>query len=579
MGPSQGPNAGGRRPVVVRLLLVCLVALMAIPVSVAQTDPLSPAERAWVDAHGPIRYAPDPGYPPFEQVTEDGVEGINVDLLNRISRNLDIEFETVVYDNWTAVLEAMQAREVDLLGSLAQTEEREVYMDFYGPYMEVGEVYYVRADSPLRSNEEMSGKRVAVIQDYAAGTWLAENRPDVERVPVPDMTAGLEAVSTGQVDGFFENVPVAGYVIRTEGYNNIRILDEPLYYSPANWGVQEGNAILLSIMEKGMDSVPQGEQTAIFEYWSGYDLGVRRDVPVTPFYQQPVVWGLAGATLLAVGWVVSLRRTVRHRTRELEELNDTLEARVKQRTHALEQANASLEAFAASVSHDLKQPLVAMRMQCKIAAIHAERGMPQDLRMLDRQVDRMESFVEALLAFSRTPEPQGREEADVAPIVREVEELLAAGDGPRCEVVVDDDLQAYADPQLLRVVLLNLIGNAWKFSQAVEAPRIEVGGDGSEFYVRDNGPGFDAEAMGERIFRPFVRGADVDGVSGMGVGLATVARIVEGHGGRIWAVSQPGAGATFHWTMPRPASGRRPPRPRRQTAAAARTATQVPGRD
>lgn len=535
-----------------RWSVLCFVALVAIPLAGAQADPLSPSERAWIDNHGPIRFAPDPGYPPFEQVLADGtVEGINIDLLNRISRNLDIEFETVVYANWTAVLQAMRAGEVDLLGSLARSDDRDTYMDFLGPYMRVGEVFYVRTDSPLTSNAQMEGKRVAVIQDYAAGAWLADNRPGIIQVPVADMRSGLEAVSTGQVDGFFENIPVAGYVIRQEGFTNIRFLDEPLYYSDANWGVPEGNAIMLSIMTKGMKSIPPGEQTAIFEYWSGYDLGVQRDLGGAPAWLRPLAWGLGGSLLIGLVWIVSLRRTVHARTAELRGLNEVLEVRVAERTAELERANRHLDAFASSVTHDLQKPLTAMKMDTKVAALKLEKGLEADLGSMRRQIERMEAFIAAMLQFSRASKPEQRVDTPIGPLVQGIKEVLARGEGPRCRIEVAPGLTANADPQLLRIVLDNLIGNAWKFSQSSPDPVIQIGGDGDAFFVKDNGPGFDAAGFGFRIFEPFVRaGADAS-VPGMGIGLATVARIVKVHGGKIWAESTPGDGATFHWTMPR----------------------------
>lgn len=530
-----------------------MMVLLAVPAGLAQADVLTPTERAWVESHGPIRYAPDPGYPPFEQVLADGtVEGINVDLLNRISRNLDIEFETVVYASWDEVLLAMQAGEVDLLGSLAQTAERDEYMDFYGPYMELGEVFYVRSDSPYRSNAEMEGKRVAVIGSYAAATWLAENRPGIELVPVDDMRAGLEAVSAGQVDAFFENIPVTGYVIRQEGFNNIRLLDEPLYYSPANWGVGKGDAVLLSIMEKGMRSIPLGEQTAIFEFWSGYDLGVRREVNQAPTWLQPAIWALGGLLVVGTAWIVSLRRTVHNRTAEIKRVNEGLEERVAERTAALERANRHLDAFAASVTHDLQKPLTAMKMDAKVADLQLQKGTAPDFGSLQRQIERMERFIGAMLQFSRASMPDVRVDAPIEPMVREIEQVLARNGGPGCRIEVQPGLTAHADPQLLRIVLDNLIGNAWKFTQNRPDGLIQVGAEGDTYHVRDNGPGFEAAEIGQRVFEPFVRGADNHGVPGMGIGLATAARIVRVHGGRIWAESAPGHGATIYWTMPRP---------------------------
>ncbi len=314
--------------------------------AIDSVDPLSPTERAWIDANGPIRYAPDPDYPPFEFVQDGEIKGINLDFLNRMSRNLDIEFEIVLYDNWTRVLEAMQAREVHMLGSLAQTEDRETYMDFIGPYMSLGEVFYVNVGrTDLVAVDALSGKRIAVVQDYAAATWLAENRPDMVQVPVPDILSGLEAVSTGTVDGFFENVPVAGYTIRERSINNVRILGEPLYYSPANWAVTQDDTVLANIVAKGLQSIPLGEQSAIFEYWSGYDLGVAAATPKGPLFSPlslAVVGSLALVLVAAGAWTTTLQRAVRSRTEDLrvsnahiQQANEDLASRLQTRSNEL----------------------------------------------------------------------------------------------------------------------------------------------------------------------------------------------------------------------------------------------------
>ena len=327
-------------------VLGLLLVLASIAPAVAQDDDLlTPAERQWLADNGPIRYAPDPDYPPFEFLQADGtVDGVNIDFLNRISRNLDVNFEIVVYDNWTVVLEKMQAREVQLLGSLAQTPEREEYMDFIGPYMEVGEVFYVRTDGEYPDIASLAGQKVAVVASYAAAGWLAENHPEMVQVPVDDIPSGIGAVSSGTVAAFFENVPVTGFYIRQLSVSNVQILGEPLYYSPANWGLQKDEPELHSIMTKGLASIPLGEQTKVFEYWTGYDLGVQRDDAGRTF--SPLSLGILGALVLIVlsigafSW--SLRRQVARRTSELQTsrdqvqlANEELEQRVQTRTREL----------------------------------------------------------------------------------------------------------------------------------------------------------------------------------------------------------------------------------------------------
>jgi light-regulated signal transduction histidine kinase (bacteriophytochrome) len=133
-----------------------------------------------------------------------------------------------------------------------------------------------------------------------------------------------------------------------------------------------------------------------------------------------------------------------------------------------------------------------------------------------------------------------------------MDRLKAAEPGRSVELVIPAHLPAYLDAQLARALLDNLLGNAWKFTSKTPLARIELGSEevdgASAYFVRDNGAGFDM-AHAERLFGPFQRLHSASEFSGTGIGLATVQRIVRRHGGRIWAESAPGEGATFHFTL------------------------------
>jgi light-regulated signal transduction histidine kinase (bacteriophytochrome) len=131
-----------------------------------------------------------------------------------------------------------------------------------------------------------------------------------------------------------------------------------------------------------------------------------------------------------------------------------------------------------------------------------------------------------------------------------LDELAAADPGRRVQRAVQPDLVAEGDPDLLRIALANLLGNAWKFSAGRRTARIEVGRDGGDgaFFVRDNGAGFDLAHAG-RLFEPFQRLHSSEEFEGTGIGLALVLRIVQRHHGRVWAEAQPGQGATFRFTL------------------------------
>jgi len=248
---------------------------------------------------------------------------------------------------------------------------------------------------------------------------------------------------------------------------------------------------------------------------------------------------------------------------ELQAANETLEQRVAARTRELRETIEGLESFNRSVSHDLRGPLGGIAGVAQLARAQVSGGNPaQAERLLDaiaRQAEQSVRLVAALLALARAGDAQPqRTRVDSAALV---EEVLAAARLDGCaqahakssEIVVVGALPVVdADRELLRQAFANLVGNACKFAADVGRPLIEIGHAETErgpaFFVRDNGIGF-APQEAERLFKPFERlhGKRFDG---FGVGLSIVRRIVEHHGGRVWAEGAPGQGATFWFTLP-----------------------------
>ncbi len=222
----------------------------------------------------------------------------------------------------------------------------------------------------------------------------------------------------------------------------------------------------------------------------------------------------------------------------------------------LERKNLELEAFSYSVSHDLRSPLRAIdgftAMLLEVVEEHLDETGQHYAARIRASVKRMNEMIDDLIELSRVGRAElSRRPVDLGVIAGEILSDLAAGSPGRVvETVIGPDLTVSADPRLLRNVLENLLSNAWKFSGATEGPRIEMGRSAEgDFFVRDNGAGFDM-AQAQRLFSPFQRLHKQSDFPGTGIGLATVHRIVERHGGRIWAESAPGQGATFRFTLP-----------------------------
>ena len=251
---------------------------------------------------------------------------------------------------------------------------------------------------------------------------------------------------------------------------------------------------------------------------------------------------------------------LRRAEEELLRLNAELEQRVIDRTEQLNVANKELESFSYSVSHDLRAPVRAIAGFSKLLAEFHGSQLDEEanrkLGIVRSEAARMGALIDDLLRFSRL----GRQAlqmrvVDMEELVRiNFEALTAQHPGPQPKLDLHALPQAMADRALLAQVWINLLSNAIKFSAKVEKPLIEVSATSDErehtYRVRDNGAGFDPR-YAAKLFGVFQRLHDQSEFQGTGVGLALVHRIVSRHGGRVWAESEPGAGATFYFTLPR----------------------------
>jgi signal transduction histidine kinase len=298
---------------------------------------------------------------------------------------------------------------------------------------------------------------------------------------------------------------------------------------------------------QGRDAVARAlttQQAQAFEWGEGSHGGCR-------------VWFAASAWPLEVsgdliGVIVSSRDVT-----ALRLLNAQLEQRGTHRTRQLQAALHDLEAFNAMVSHDLRAPLAVIQMGTEVLQEHRDLTdrAPPVLARIQRAVDTMSRMLDDLLVFARVGEGALQSmELDITALCGElVVEQRLAHPGRSVDVCIEPGLRTFADPALARVAFANVIGNAWKYTGRVEAPRIEIGvverEDGRALYVRDNGIGFDMREH-DKLFTPFVRLGNAREFKGTGVGLATVQRIIDRHGGKVRAEGALGQGATFFVYFP-----------------------------
>ena len=240
--------------------------------------------------------------------------------------------------------------------------------------------------------------------------------------------------------------------------------------------------------------------------------------------------------------------------RELREAFDSL----RLAKEAADAANRELEAFAYSVSHDLRAPLRSIAGFSHLLMEEYYDKLDEEgkdsLNRISAATDKMGRLIDDLLNLSRlTRAEMTRQQVNISTLVRKIAEAKKMAQPEReVEFVIQDHLFVEGDSQLLNVLLENLLENAWKFTGKSESARIEFGALNKEgkliYFTRDNGIGFDMQYAG-KLFQPFQRVHAMNEFPGTGIGLATVKRIIERHGGRVWIESEEGKGTTVYFTL------------------------------
>jgi len=272
------------------------------------------------------------------------------------------------------------------------------------------------------------------------------------------------------------------------------------------------------------------------------------------------IWGLYSATTIEINGeqlLLSMVNDMTERKRTAEEI-EILNTNLTSRAFELELANQELETFSYTVSHDLRAPLTNISSYSQILQTYCGENLDDQcrgyIRNIFEETERMDQLISTLLNFSRLSRNEiTREPIDLSLIAEVITAELRLNEPERqVKCIIAKGVTAVGDRKLIQVVLENLLGNAWKYTGKRENAVIEFGvkasGGNPVYFVRDNGAGFDM-AYAEKMFTPFCRLPGTSGFKGHGIGLATVQRIIQRHGGRVWAEGAVGEGAAIYFTL------------------------------
>jgi signal transduction histidine kinase len=546
------------------LLIILLMA--AAPVVAQVHNPkdnlviLTSAEETWLSNHKTIRVGMSPVLPPLKFSDKGVIKGIEPDYLNLLSEYTGIHFEYVICD-FSGMDAKVKAGEIDMMLSFV-IPERLAYMKFTEPFMEFKSVIVARSDNPFISGiSTFKGKKMATVKGVKLYDKLLGPYPEIEAVPVETLEDMFKAVSESKADALITKTYLAGYLM--QNYPKLKIVGvADLPPEPYLYAVRKDYPELVGILNKAIKAIPKDRFDAIVQKWFTIRLEYR------PNWSEIRKWAFAitmAFTLilgLSLFWNRRLAREIAKRKQAeeaLRELNVELEQRVMDRTAQLSAANREQEAFSYSISHDLRAPLRIID-GFSHALLEEYQKKPLDdtgmtyLERVRKATQRMGFLIDDLLKLSKITQSEMRHESvDLSGMIREITEAHLNNSDRAVDVTVQEEIVVRGDSHLLKIAMENLVDNAFKFTGREAHPRIEFGTVLREgklaCFIRDNGAGFEMAYAG-KLFGAFQRLHKSDEFPGMGIGLATVQRIIHRHGGQIWAEGEAGKGAAFYFLLP-----------------------------
>ncbi len=515
---------------------------------------LTPEEQAWLDSHRQLRIGLDPDWEPVEYIDKQGHHrGISADFLSRIRDMLGFEVTFTPSLSWSQVMQRAEKGEIDLLPAITPSPDRSRYLNFTQPYLHFPFMIFTRKEAPLiTSIKDLTNSRIAVERGYVTEEYLRKDFPQMKLSLSNTTTEALQALASGDVDAYIGNLTLGSYMIDKLGLGNLKVAAPTPYANDLAIGVRKDWPELLSIMDKALAAIDENERRAIRQN----SLAIRYDVKVNYTLLWQVLAGASVLLLITLFWITQIRRQ---------------KAKLAVAKAEAEQANQFKSRFLANMSHEIRTPMNAI-MGFSHLALQTQLT-PRQQHYIDKIYTSSHALlgvINDILDFSKI-EAGKLEMENVAFSLDEVFENLANLTAMRAaekglEILFNHDLnipgKLIGDPLRLGQVLINLTGNAIKFTQQGEVVVSATLERKSErqvwirFTVQDTGIGID-EAELPRLFAAFTQldGSTTRQYGGSGLGLSICLHLIELMQGELNVKSRLGQGSTFFFTIPLGVSG------------------------
>jgi len=475
---------------------------------------LSYEESEWLVNNPVIRTASDPNWAPIEYVGKEGdFLGISADYLKQLEELLGIKFEQVRAQTWLEMIESFKKGEIDLFSSLNRTPKREKNFDFSDSYTQFPMAIFSGPEVPYIGDlKELHGRRVGVVEGYAAQERLATEHPDIWLVPASNPVEALEQLSRGEVDAYVGNILVTSYYIGKLGYTHLKVVGETPYRYEQRMGVRKDWPIFVAILNKALNAISESDKNVIYNRWVGvrYEYG----------FDYTLLWQVLLGVFVLFAIFTYWNRMLSHLNRQLIVARDQEEqARI-----TVESANQELKAmdklksmFIASMSHELRTPLNSiigfsgLLLQGVSGALNEKQQ--DSMQRINRAGNHLLGLISDVIDISKIE--AGRidaypEQVSLKEVVEDAVESirpLADAKGLKLEVSIDGPEDSWpevtTDRKRLMQCLLNYLSNAVKFSeQGKVILTVLVKGDRVEISVTDTGIGIAEEDL-TKLFEAF----------------------------------------------------------------------------